>query len=45
MEVSKWNVDVHERVAGGIERAKCGNPVGRSPGILESRRSLGQLID
>ncbi|KYN13953.1 hypothetical protein ALC57_14027 [Trachymyrmex cornetzi] len=39
MEVSKWNVDVHERVAGGIEKAKCGNPVGRNPGILESRRS------
>jgi len=32
-------------VGGGIERAKCGNPVGRSPGILESRRFPGQLID
>jgi len=28
-----------------MERAKCGNPVGRSPGILESRRFPGQLID
>ncbi|KYQ51188.1 hypothetical protein ALC60_09653, partial [Trachymyrmex zeteki] len=43
MEVSKWDVDVRERVAGGIERAKCGNPVGRSPGILESRRRLRRI--
>lgn len=58
-EVSERNVDAHERgwSEDGIERAKCGNPVGRSPGIPEFRRyiciymyihisrSLGQLIN